>query len=324
MDARLARRARRDAAGREPRKGIPAALSPIETARHRVGPMSSVAPNSPPVIFDRARIRRARERSGGRFHAHDFLHRRAMADIIDRLETVTRSFEKAAFYGAGGLVDMLTPDCGVGWIAHSDLAASRLDARRPAIVADEERSPFAPQSLDLIVSLLTLHDANDVVGALAQWREALRPDGLLLAALFGEETLAELKEAFYAAETALAGGVSPRIPPFSSVRDLGGALQRAGFALPVVDVDKVAVRYSEPLRLLNDLRGMGETASLQARARPLGRRLLGEALRRFAEGGVAHFDIVYLTGWAPHASQQRPLKPGTATRSLADAVKKAR
>ena len=276
-----------------------------------------------PVIFDRARIRQARERSGVRFHAHDFLHRRAMADIVDRLESVTRSFEKAAFYGAGGLVDMLTPDAGVSWIAHGDLAGARLEGRRPAVVADEERGAFAPQSLDLIVSLLTLHDANDIIGALAQWRAALKPDGLFLAALFGEETLHELKAAFYAAESELAGGVSPRIPPFSGIRDLGAALQRAGFALPVVDVDKVAVRYGEPLRLLKDLRGMGETASLRAGARPLGRRLLARALSHFAAEGVAHFDIVYLTGWAPHASQQKPLKPGTAARSLADAVKKS-
>ncbi|MEX0644528.1 MAG: methyltransferase domain-containing protein, partial [Parvularculaceae bacterium] len=194
----------------------------------------------------------------------------------------------------------------------------------PAVVADEERGPFAPQSVDLVVSLLTLHDANDIVGALAQHRAALKPDGLFLAALFGEETLLELKEAFYAAEAELSGGVSPRIPPFSGVRDLGQALQRAGFALPVVDVDKVAVRYGEPLRLLKDLRGMGESASLQARSRPLGRTLLARALRRFAERGVAHFDIVYLTGWAPHASQQKPLAPGSATGSLADAVRKSR
>ncbi|MGE0408531.1 MAG: class I SAM-dependent methyltransferase [Amphiplicatus sp.] len=282
------------------------------------------SPMPPPEIFDRTRLRHAREKTAPLFHAHDFLHRRAMADIVDRLESVTRSFERAAFYGVGELVDLLTPECGVGWTLHADLAAERTDGRRPALVADEERSPFAPESLDLVVSLLTLHDANDLVGALAQWRAALKPDGLFIAALFGEETLCELKSALYRAESELAGGVSPRLPPFASLKDLGSALQRAGFALPVADLDHVTVRYGEPLRLLKDLKGMGETNALKTRARPLGRRAIAQTLRQFAaEGGAARFDIVYLTGWAPHESQPVPLKPGSARRSLAEAVRKS-
>lgn len=277
---------------------------------------------APPPIFDRDRIRKAREKTAPRFRAHDYLHRRAMADIVDRLETVTRDFPTAMFYGAGDLTDMLTPACGVGWIAHGDLAFARTSGQRPALVLDEERSPLAPESIDLIVSLLTLHDANDLIGALSQWRRALKPDGLFLAALFGEGTLAELKSALFAAESELAGGVAPRIPPFAGVKDLGAALQRAGFALPVADVDNVSVRYGEPLRLLRDLQGMGETNSLTARSRPVTRRLLTHTLQNLAAaGGSVRFDIVYLTGWAPHPGQQKPLKPGSAKGSLAAAVK---
>jgi hypothetical protein len=281
-------------------------------------------PSTAPRVFDRNRVRHARERSASRFHDHDFLHRRAMADIVDRLETVTRDFPRAMFYGAGRLADMVAPGCGVGWVAHGDLSLSRAGGIRPAVILDEERSALAPQSLDLIVSLLTLHDANDLVGALTQHRMALKPDGLFLAALFGEDTLIELKTALYAAETEIAGGVAARIPPFASVKDLGAALQRAGFALPVVDIDNVTVRYAEPLRLLRDLQGMGEAGSLADRARPLSRRLLARALQLLAEsGGSVRFDIVYLTGWAPHPGQQKPLSPGSAKHSFAEAVKRA-
>lgn len=278
-----------------------------------------------PQIFDRERVRRARERSARGFARHDFLHRRAMADIVDRLETVTRSFETAAFHGVGDLASMLTPACGVGRIIHADLARARLGAWGPRLVADEERSPFAPGSLDLIVSLLTLHGANDLVGALAQHRASLKPDGLFIAALFGEDTLRELKGAFYAAEAELAGGASPRFHPLASVRDLGQALQRAGFALPVADVDPVAVRYREPMRLIRDLKGMGETNALKAGGRALTRAIAARALALFAEaGGTARFDIIYLTGWAPAPGQQKPLKPGSAAHSLEAAVKAAK
>ena len=170
-----------------------------------------------------------------------------------------------------------------------------------------------------------MHGVNDLVGALGQIRQALKPDGLFVAALFGEETLRELRTSFYAAETELAGGVSPRVAPFAGVKDLGGALQRAGFALPVADIDAVTVTYKEPLRLLQDLRGMGETGTLKSRGRPLTRDLIANAMRHFSEaGGTARFDIVYLTGWAPHPDQQKPLKPGSAQSSMEEAVRKAR
>jgi len=242
-----------------------------------------------------------------------------MADVVDRLETVRRGFPLAHFCGAGTLVSLLTEESGVGDIVHSDLAPQRLPGMMRTAVADEERNPFAPESFDLVVSLLTLHSANDLVGALAQHRISLKPDGLFIAALFGEETLGALRQALYAAETALRGGVSPRVAPFASVRDLGGAMQRAGFAMPVADIDPVRISYKEPARLLADLRGMGETSALSARGRGMTVSLVREALARL--NTEVRFDIVYLTGWAPAPSQPQPLKPGSGRQSLEAAVK---
>jgi NADH dehydrogenase [ubiquinone] 1 alpha subcomplex assembly factor 5 len=277
--------------------------------------------NAPPELFNRRRYAQRRARSATRFDEYDFLHRRAMADIVDRLETVTRDFPNALFYGAGALTSMLTPACAVGDIVHGDLTAARLPKEDNILVFDEEAAPFAPQTFNLIVSLLTLHHINDLVGALAQMRTQLKPDGLMIAVLFGEETLKSLRSALYSAETAVTGGVSPRIAPFANVRDLGACLQRAGFALPVADVDCVAVTYNNPLRLFSDLRGMGETSVLRQRGKPMSRALLAEAVSALAQaGGETRFDLVYLTGWAPHDSQQKPLKPGAASSSLEAAV----
>lgn len=247
-----------------------------------------------------------------------------MADIVDRLQSVTRGFETALFYGAGSLIELMTPDCGVGELVNADCAPQRLSDSAPALVFDEERPPFALAQFDLIVSLLTLHRANDLVGALSQYRAALKPDGLFIAALFGEETLGEWKRALITAELELTGGAGARIPPFATLGDLGAALQRAGFAMPVVDVDRAIVRYADPLRLLNDLRGMGETGGLRSGAGPIRRDVLARASAAFgASGGAARFDIVYLTGWAPHPDQPKPLRPGSAKHSLAEAVKRA-
>ncbi len=247
-----------------------------------------------------------------------------MEDVVDRLETVKRDFPCALFYGVGALKSALTPACGVGEIIEADLAAERLTpGAGSALVYDEERAPFAPRSFDLIVSLLTLHMANDPVGALTQMRLALKPDGLLIAVLFGEETLAELRAALYESECGIVGGVSPRIAPFASVRDLGGALQRAGFALPVADLDRVRVRYQAPEKLLRDLRGFGETNCLAGRGRGLRRDVLAGAMERLGPGRTATFALITLTAWAPHPGQPKPLKPGSAKRSLAEAVRDA-
>lgn len=279
--------------------------------------MTAPAPTS---IFDRALYTRRRAKSAAIFADHDFLHRRAMEDVVDRLETVTRSFPRALFYGAGPLSAMLTAPCGVGAIVHGDLAAERLEPGAASVVFDEEATPFAPQSFDLIVSLLTLHAANDPVGALAQMRAALKPDGLLIAVLFAEDTLRELREALYRCEAAFAGGVSPRVAPFANVRDLGAALQRAGFALPVADLDRARVRYKNPMRLLGDIRGMGEASCLSDRGRGMRRDALAAALDELSVKREVTFDLVTLTGWAPHESQQKPMKPGSAQRSLKKAL----
>lgn len=277
---------------------------------------------SPPQIFNRKLARLRRERSGALFAGHDFLHRRAMDDIVDRLETVKRDFPRALFIGAGSLTGLLTPACGVGDVFQADSAHSRLAGTPPGFLCEEEAFPVAPASLDLIVSILTLHGANDLVGALAQMRAALKPDGLFIAAVFGEETLSGLRDAFRRAETEIRGGLAPRFAPFAAIQDFGQALSRAGFALPVTDVDRVTVDYANPFSLLKDLRGMGETNVLTSKAPILRRSVLARAADLFGEaGGRERFEIVYLTGWAPHESQQKPLKPGSATASLADAVR---
>ena len=199
---------------------------------------------------------------------------------------------------------------------------------RPDVVGDAELLPFAPESLDLAVSVLALHAANDLPGALAQMRRALKPDGLFLAAFLGGDTLIELREAFATAEAEVTGGASPRVAPFTDVRTAGALMQRAGFALPVVDQDRHTVRYASALHLMRDLRAMGVTNVLIERdRRPLRRAVLMRTVEiygeRFADpdGRVrATFDIISLSGWAPHESQQQPLRPGSARLRLADAL----
>lgn len=276
----------------------------------------------PPRLFDARRRARLRGRAADRFAAHDFLHRRAMLDIVDRLETVTRRFDDAVFYGAGALTELLTPDCGVARPLRADLAPRRLAGA--GLAFDEDFNPITDGSLDLVVSLLTLHAVNDPVGAIAQWRRALRPDGLFVAAVFAEDTLAAWRTALYAAEAERKGGVAPRVHPFAAVQDLGSALQRAGFALPVVDIDHVDIAYGDAARLLVDLKGMGETNAFAQTPPPASRGLLADALGRLAaKGGRVRFDIAYLTGWAPHPAQPKPLKPGSAVLSMETAVKTA-
>ena len=288
-------------------------------------PLSQASPQTPPQIFNRRLVRMRRERSARAFPGHDFLHRRAMADVVDRLETVKRDFPTAVFSGAGNLISMLTPACGVGRAFSFDSARARLPENASRAAADDETPPLAPESIDLYVSLLTLHAVNDLVGAMAQIRMALKPDGLFIAAMFGENTLAGFRRALYEAEAELTGGVGARVAPFATIQDAGQALGRAGFALPVIDVDNVSVRYEQPLALVRDLRAMGETRALASPPAPLRRGAAARALALFAErGGAEQFDIVYLTGWAPHESQQKPLRPGSATTSFEAAVRKAR
>lgn len=209
----------------------------------------------------------------------------------------------------------------------ADLTPELLPGRGPRLALDEERPPFAEGSVDLMVSLLSLHWTNDLPGALVQIRRALKPDGLFLGALLGGATLQELRGVLTEAELELTGGAGPRVSPFADAADGANLLQRAGFALPVSDIDRVTVRYASPLNLIADLRAMGETGALAERPRPLRRAVLARALelyvQRHAEpdGRVrATFEIVSLAGWAPHPDQQKPLRPGSAKMRLADAL----
>ena len=281
------------------------------------------------LVFDRPLIRARRRRAAARGPA-TFLLERAASDLLERLGTVLRRFPLA--------VDLGTPTDAVrrALAGHPRIdrvvALNGVPEHLPdngfAVAAEEELLPFRDASLDLVVSALSLQFVNDLPGTLAQIRRALKPDGLFLAALLGGETLRELRQALTTAEAELSGGVSPRIAPFADVRTLGMLLQRAGFALPVTDVDRVTVRYESPFSLLDDLRRMGATNALVERRRaPLRRTTLMRMVQLYGsrfgdqDGRVrATFDIVWLSGWAPHASQQQPLRPGSAVVRLADAL----
>jgi SAM-dependent methyltransferase len=289
--------------------------------------------SAPTRLFDRALIEMRRRRAR-RIGPATFLLDRVAEDFADRLAAVLRRFERA--------VDLGTPTpavrdalAGNGATGSMIAVAPAFDAADPAadpeplrVVADPEALPFAAGSLDLVVSAFALQTVDDLPGALIQIRRALKPDGLLLAALLGGDTLTELRESFAVAESEVTGGVSPRVAPFADLRDMGALMQRAGFALPVTDVDRVVVRYSSPLALMADLRRMGATNPLVERRRvPLRRSVLARVLEVYAErfsdsdGKVrASFDIVWLSGWAPHESQQQPLRPGSAKARLADAL----
>ena len=291
---------------------------------------------APPRLFDRDLHRRRLDRAAARFGTAGFLKARAAADAVERLETILRGFPLAVDLGArdGAFSRALAGSdaaARVGAIIETDLSAAMLKDRtgsqmRMRAQMDEERLAFADESLDLVVSLLALHWSNDTPGALIQIRRALKPDGLFLGAILGGATLTELRQSLTEAEAELSGGAGPRISPFADTFDAAGLLQRSGYALPVVDLDRVTVRYSHPLKLIADLRAMGETNVLTDRARrPLSRAVLARACAIYAErfadpdGRVrATFDILTLTGWAPHPDQQQPLRPGSAKMRLAD------
>ncbi|TIP09994.1 methyltransferase domain-containing protein [Mesorhizobium sp.] len=260
----------------------------------------------------------------------DFLMRRAAEDLAERLGAVERKFDRAAvlFCQTPAASDVLATSGKVADIVRVEADAAFLDdgAGRGAagLVAPLETVPFEPESLDLAVSLLSLQAMNDIPGMLVQIRRALKPDGLFLGAFAGAGTLSELRESLLAAETELYGGASPRVIPFTDVRDAGALLQRAGLALPVADVETVTARYDSLFGLMADLRAMGETSALVDRSRRPGtRKLFARVAEIYAErfsdadGRIrASFPIVWMSGWAPDASQQKPLKPGSAKISL--------
>lgn len=284
---------------------------------------------TPPLVFDRALLRRRLARAG-RLGPETFLLDRVAEDLADRLSAVKRRFATALDLGTptDALARALAGHPAVERLFSAAPLAEGLGIRRAAVVADEEALPFAPGSLDLVVSALALQGVNDLPGVLAQVRRALRPDGLFLAAFVGGSSLTELRQAFAIAESETTGGISPRVAPFADVRDLGGLLQRAGFALPVADTDRIVVRYGSPFTLFAELRRMGAANALAERRRvPLRRDTLMRAAEVYGErfgdsdGRLrVTFDIVWLSGWAPHESQQKPLAPGSARMSLAAAL----
>src|SRR5271170_3116539 len=292
-------------------------------------------PPTPPRIFDRdlinRRLDRALARGAGDARA-DFLLARAAQDLGERLSLVKRRFVAAGDFGSPGSHGAVQLAAGgqVDWIV-------RIAPTKPSLgsgdflpaVGDLERLPAADGRLDLAVSLLALQTVNDLPGALVQMRRALKPDGLLIAAMIGGDTLTELRQSLTIAESEVLGGASPRVAPFIDVRALGQLAQRAGLALPVVDLDRAIVRYPEMFALLADLRAMGGANALDARSRkPLRREVLARAAALYADRFAdpdgrlrATFDLVWLAAWAPHESQPKPLEPGSATMSLADALK---
>lgn len=278
--------------------------------------------SQPHRIFDRWAYRQRRRRG---FEAEPdlFLLNETAEQVAARIASINRRFAHA--------LDLNSRPQSFSYLQNAADAWTRagFDAAAADVIADDEYLPFADETFDLVTSILSLHSVNDLPGALIQICRVLKPDGVFLATLFGGETLRELRFAFAAAEAATAGGASPRVAPFADVRDLGGLLQRAGFALPVADIDRTTVRYRDPMRLLFDLRALGETNVLaQRRPNFMSRRLLqavlAEYIQHFGDDQnrvPATFDIVYLIGWAPHDSQQKPLRPGSAKARLADVLK---
>ncbi|MDQ4135541.1 MAG: SAM-dependent methyltransferase [Pseudomonadota bacterium] len=280
---------------------------------------------SAPLVFDRPLIRRRLQRALAQGY-ESFLIHRAVADLEERLAPVLREFPLA--------LDAGTPTPAAAHWLRTSGRAGRVVRIAPtpepgAILGDEEALPVAPERFNLAVSLLGLQVAIDLPGALVQIRRTLLPDGLFIGCLLGGATLTELRQAFTAAEAEVEGGASPRVAPFVDVRDLGSLLQRAGFALPVTDIEPVTVRYSSPFSLFRDLRAMGLTNPLSDRRRSsLKRSTLLRAAQIYAERFAdpdgrlrATFEMIWFSGWAPHESQQKPLKPGSATMRLADALR---
>ncbi len=279
-----------------------------------------------PILFDRGQLARNRLRAarGGRI---DFLFREAAGALADRLATVNRQFAVAV--DLGGRAGSLGDGGQIETLISTDAVPDLVEGTSGLCAAcDEEALPFAPESLDLVTSSLTLQWVNDLPGCLVQIRRALKPDGLFLAAMLGGGSLYELRGALMDAEMEVTGGASPRVAPFVDVREAGALLQRAGFALPVADADLITVRYPDVAALMRDLRGMGWANALAARSRvPLRRAVLRRAAALYAarhadsDGRIrASFEVVHLSGWAPHDSQQKPARPGSAQMRLADAL----
>jgi len=283
------------------------------------------------LLFDRKLLRQRRARFAHEIEAREFLLSHVAREIAERVELMLRPFPLAldlgAYHGLLGLKLAEVKSVKDVIYAESVFAFAAL-CPRPALICDEDLLPLKDASLNLIVSGLALHRVNDLPGAMIQIRRALKPDGLFMAALLGARALVELRRALLEAEGETEGGASPRVSPFSDVRDYGALLQRAGFALPVADAETLTVVYPSPRELMREVRALGGGNVLLARSKaPLSRNTLARAEAIYRErhaikdGRVsATFDIVYLSGWAPDPTQQKPLRPGSAAHRLADAL----
>lgn len=283
------------------------------------------------TVFNRDAVRRHRERAVDVFADHDFLHREVGERLLDRLDDITRRFPLAVDISCrGGLLGRLLNGRGaVETLIGGDLSADLVDGHDgPRLAMDEEALPFADRCLDLVLSNLAFHWVNDLPGSLVQIRRALKADGLLLAAMLGGETLYALRQCLADAEIEIEGGISPRVSPFVDIRDAGALLQRAGFALPVLDAETIRVSYENPLKLLRDLRGMGETNAVGERRKTVTRRAtLARAMELYierhadADGRIAAtFEVIFITAWAPAEGQQKPARRGSADVSLANVL----
>lgn len=282
-------------------------------------------------VFNRHAVRLHRERAAPAFADHDFLHAEVAERLLDRLDDITRAFPLAADISCrGGLLGRhLQGRGGVQNLIGGDLSSTLVQGHAgPLAVLDDEALPFVDGGLDLVLSNLAFHWINDLPGTLVQIRRALKPDGLLLAAMFSGETLHELRAALSDAELEIESGLSPRVSPFVDIRDAGSLLQRAGFALPVLDAETIKVSFESPLKLLTDLRGMGETNAVNERRTSFTRRTtLMRAMELYMErhadvdGRItASFEVIFITAWAPAETQQKPARRGSGDVSLADVL----
>ncbi len=286
------------------------------------------------ILFDRHLVRRHRDRAAHiDWERHGFLVKEVASRLMDRLLDISESFNMALDLGCrqGEFGQLLAESGRVSTLIQADLSESMLATQAGLrVAADEEFLPFAPQSFNLVGSVLGLHWTNDLPGALVQIAKILKPNGLFLGALFGAGTLAELRWCLNEAESEIKGGVSPRVSPFTEVRDAGSLLQRAGFGLPVTDVDLITFKYQDPFSLMRELRGLGETNALISRLKQFtGRQVMMRAAELYvdrfsdADGRVpASFQIIYLAGWSPHESQQKPMARGSGTVNLKDILEK--
>ncbi len=290
-----------------------------------------MAAPDPLLVFDRSALRVRRERAAREWEARSFLKREIVSRLIERLDDVRRTFPLALDLGCHGdeIAAALGGRKAIECLIRADLGLGF--ARRaggPAVVADEEALPFATHRFDLVMSAMSLHWVNDLPGALIQIARILRPDGLFLGAMLGGATLWQLRQALAAAESEIENGLSPRVSPFADLRDAAGLLQRAGFALPVADSETIDVEYANALELMRELSAMGESNLVVERRRGLARRatLLRAAeiyRERFTQTSgriAASFEVLFLHGWAPHESQPKPIKPGSARHRLAEAL----